>query len=260
MNSFDLGNALRSGKKVYGTAVVSPSPRWPKMIAGTGLDFVFIDIEHIPIDREKLSWMCLAYDLVGLAPIVRIPEPNPDLATAVLDGGACGIIAPYLETVEQIRKLRGAVKLRPLKGKRLARALAGEETLEPELASYIENRNKSNLLIPNLESVPALEIIDELLAVPQIDAVLVGPHDLTSSLAVPEQYDHPKFETAIEQIITACRSRNIGIGIHYSGGIEKEIAWAKKGANMLMHSSDMSLVEMTIKQDLKRFQDELGED
>ena len=119
MTRKQLRTALRSGQRVYGTLIVSDSPRWPAQVAQIGLDFVFIDTEHISIDRKALSWMCQTYSALGLPPIVRIPAPDPYAATMALDAGAAGIIAPYIETVEQVRALRGATKLRPIKGARL---------------------------------------------------------------------------------------------------------------------------------------------
>ena len=110
---------LRSGENVFGTLIVSPSPMWPRALEGSGLDFVFIDTEHIALDRAQVSWMCQTYARMGLAPIVRIPSPDPFEATKMLDGGAAGIIAPYVETAAQAQALRGAVKLRPIKGRRL---------------------------------------------------------------------------------------------------------------------------------------------
>ena len=119
MTGRQLSRALRSGKRVYGTLIVSHSPRWLDVIEKLGLDFVFIDTEHIAIDRIELSWMCNAYRALGIAPIVRIPSPDPYYASMVMDGGANDIIAPYVETVEQVKALSGAVKLRPIKGMRL---------------------------------------------------------------------------------------------------------------------------------------------
>jgi hypothetical protein len=115
---------LRCADRLYGTLIVSPSPHWVPVVASLGLDFVFIDTEHIPLDREKLAWMCQAYHAVGLPPIVRITSPDPYEACVALDGGAVGIVAPYVETPEQVRELVGAVKKRPLKGRTLARHLA----------------------------------------------------------------------------------------------------------------------------------------
>src|SRR5206468_10866866 len=139
---------------------------------------------HIAIDRKELSWMCQTYAGFGLPPIVRIPAPDPYAATMVLDGGAAGIIAPYSETVEQVKALRGAVKLRPIKGARLEAVLEGRAKFEPDLAAYQQERYEDNLLIINVESRPAIENMDALLAVDGVDGVLIGPHDLSSSLGM----------------------------------------------------------------------------
>lgn len=72
-----LPDKLRGGTRLFGTMVVSPSPHWPAAIKATGADVVFIDTEHIPMDRHQLSWMCRTYDAMGMTPIVRVPEPEP---------------------------------------------------------------------------------------------------------------------------------------------------------------------------------------
>lgn len=77
MDGKSLRNKLRNGDKVYGTLIVSTSPKWLDVIDKIGLDFVFIDTEHIPIDRDRLSWMCHGYEGKGIVPIVRIPSPDP---------------------------------------------------------------------------------------------------------------------------------------------------------------------------------------
>src|ERR1041384_6156770 len=109
MNSTQLRAAIRGGNRAYGTLIVADSPRWPAQVVQIGLDFVFIDTEHIAIDRKELSWMCQTYAALGLPPLVRIPSPDPFAATIALDAGAAGVVAPYIETTEQVRALRGAV-------------------------------------------------------------------------------------------------------------------------------------------------------
>ncbi len=133
---------------------------WPRALEGCGLDFVFIDTEHIALDRGQVSWMCQAYSRMGLSPIVRIPSPDPFEATKMLDGGAAGIIAPYIETAAQSQALRGAVKWRPLKGRRLEERLAGGP-FEPELEAYVRGRNEQALIL-NIESVPAMEALEQI--------------------------------------------------------------------------------------------------
>jgi len=248
MGGRDLAKALRNGQKVFGTCIISPSPHWPPMIKNLGLDFVFIDTEHIPLDREQLSWMCRTYKALDLVPIVRIPKPDPSLATCALDGGACGLIAPYIETVEQVKQLRGAVKLRPLKGKRLEDALNGVE-LEKEVKDYLEEANKDNLLIINIESIPGIAALDEILKVPDLDAILIGPHDLSINLGIPEQWKHPKFDNAVKEIIRKTRAQGIGVGIHHSFGITEEISWIQYGANLVLHASDLVAVREKLTED-----------
>ena len=260
MRGRELSEALRSGKRVYGTCVLSTSPMWPAAVASVGIDLAFIDTEHVPIDRNQLAWICGAYSARNVAPIVRIPEPDPYLACMVLDGGAHGVIVPYVESPAQVRELRGAVKLRPLKGQRLKNALDEKEALDGEVETYLEKFNRNNVLIVNIESVQALEALDDILAEPGLDAVLVGPHDLSINLGVPEQYDHPDFQAAIGTIIKKARAAKVGVGIHFSNGIEAEIEWGKQGANLIMHSSDLTLFRSVLSADLKRFREELGEE
>jgi 2-keto-3-deoxy-L-rhamnonate aldolase RhmA len=259
MNGSELAQALRAGDRVYGTCVLSPAPQWPSMIASAGLDFVFLDTEHVVLDRNELSWMCQAYTGHGLAPIIRIPSPDPYRACQMIDGGAAGVIAPYLESVDQVQQHRGAVKLRPLKGQRLQRVLAGEEQLDDTLQQYLDNYNKNNVCIINIESVPALEALDDIVAVPGVDALLVGPHDLSINLGIPEQYSHPLFEEAIQTIIKTGRSAGLGVGIHFSDGMDPMIGWAKSGMNLILHSSDKQIVSENLKADINRFHTELGD-
>ena len=250
MNGKQLIKALRAGERVYGTAIYSPSPIWPRVVKNLDLDMVFIDTEHTPHDRHTVSWLCQAFSSLNLAPVVRIPSPDPYQAQMVLDGGASGIIAPYVESVEQVKALGGAVKLGPLKGEKLRAALDGDIELEPPLLDYLARRNAHKALFINIESLPALERLDELLALPYVDAVLVGPHDLSCSLGLPEQYDHPDFDAAIRRIIATSRRHQVGVGIHHNF-THHEIAWIQAGANLVMHSSDISAFNRALTAEFK---------
>lgn len=248
MTPVELAQSLRAGQAVFGTLIVSPSPRWPDVVRGCGLDFVFIDTEHIALDRAELSWMCQTYAALGLPPLVRIPSPDPYAATMVLDGGAAGVIAPYVESADQVQALRGAVKLRPIKGRRLQRLLDGEAP-GGELGPYMAEGAANRLLIVNIESVPAIEALDSILAVPGLDAVLIGAHDLSCSLGVPENYDHPDFLKACETIFRKARAAGIGAGIHFWGEIEQRTRFLQLGANLLIHSADISLFRKHLKRE-----------
>src|SRR3954470_12654540 len=141
MTGREIIKALHEGRYVFSSAIVAASPLWPALAKKTGIDFVFVDTEHIPLDRQTLSWTCQTYQALGLPPVVRIPCNDPFEACKALDAGAGGIIGPYVETAEQVRDLAGAVKYRPLKGRRLFDAMHSGAALEPELREYLEKRN-----------------------------------------------------------------------------------------------------------------------
>jgi 4-hydroxy-2-oxoheptanedioate aldolase len=258
MTGREIVQALHDGRHVFASAVVGMSPLWPDLAKKTGIDFVFVDTEHIPLDRTTLSYLCQTYQALGLPPVVRIPSNDPFEACKALDAGAGGIIGPYLETADQVRALVGAVKLRPLKGRRLAESLRDRNTLEPELADYLEKRNDDKILIANIESVPAIENLHEICAVPGLDAVLIGPHDLSCSLGIPEQYGHPRFDEAVRTIFRVAREHGVGAGIHFWLGLEQEITWAKAGGNLVMHSSDLAAFSRTLKSEIEQLRKALG--
>jgi 4-hydroxy-2-oxoheptanedioate aldolase len=259
MKGREIRDALHSGRRIYSTAVTAPCPRWPDLVRRAGADFVFIDTEHTPLGRETLSWMCQAFAALDVPPVVRIPSPDATEAAKVLDGGAGGIIGPYVETADQVRALAGAARWRPLKGRRLHEALKDPRTLEPELRTYLEARNDDTILIINIESVPAIENLDEILSVPGLDSVLIGPHDLSCSLGIPEQYSHPRFNEAVQTIFRGARKHNVGAGIHFWEGLDREIAWARSGANLIMHSADLTFFRQQVERDLTELRTALGD-
>ncbi|MDD4889515.1 MAG: aldolase/citrate lyase family protein [Phycisphaerae bacterium] len=262
MTVSEMRKTLSGGGRVYGTLVVSPSPHWPGAMAGSGLDFVFIDTEHIALGRETVSWMCRAYGAAGLAPIVRIPSPDPFAASGMLDGGAAGIVAPYVETLTQVQALRGAVKLAPLKGERLARMLSGAEQPEPALAEYLAARARDRLLLVNIESLPAIRNLDTILAVPGLDGILVGPHDLSCSLGAPEDYTSAAFSTALRGIFEATRRRGLIAGIHFMncGPVSLAIEWMHWGCNLIVQHADIVYAARGLADDLHAIRRAFGDE
>ncbi|MEE3199115.1 MAG: aldolase/citrate lyase family protein, partial [Planctomycetota bacterium] len=106
---------------------------------------------------------------------------------------------------------------------------------------------------------PAVENLDQLLAVPDIDAVLIGPHDLSTSMEIPEQYDHPDFDRTVRLIIEKARASGIGAGIHFWENLDQEIQWERHGANLFLHSADVLLFTAALKKDLSTARGALGD-
>ena len=255
----NLLQKLKDGEMIYGTCIVSTAPIWSKSLTPALLDYVFLDTEHIPMDRNELTMLCQVYKAIGLATIVRIPSPDPFLACMAKDAGAVGVLAPYVEDVGQIRQMVGATKYRPLKGERLSRVLNGTETLEPELINYLDKYNEGSMCLINIESIAAVKNLSSLLDVPGLDAVIIGPHDLSINMGLPEQYDHPEYEQVVRTIIHQTRKKGVAAGIHFPGNPERQIKWMKEGVNIVMHSSDMALFNQKLNEDIAKIKEAAGE-
>lgn len=260
MTAKEFRQALKNRQRIYGTQIASTSPRLVDAVKGAGVDFVFIDTEHIPIGRETLSWMCQAYRNAGLPPVVRIPAPDPYQACMVLDGGAACVKVPYIESADQAREMAGATKFRPFKGRRLRALLEGQPP-PPHVAEYIRKFNEDYSLLLNIESIAGMAALDEILAVPGVDGIIIGPHDLTCSLDAPEDYRGGAFDAAARQILARCQAASVsaGLHVHHPDCVNDEIAWAKAGANVIIHSGDITLFRQTLLRDMARMRQALGD-
>jgi 4-hydroxy-2-oxoheptanedioate aldolase len=175
------------------------------------------------------------------------------------DAGAVGVLAPYIENKGQVQQMVGATKYRPLKGERLQNVLTGKEELSPVLKAYLDNFNQDSLCLINIESTIAVQRLDELLSVPGLDGIVIGPHDLSINMGLPEQYDHPDFEKAVKEIINKARTKGLAAGIHFPAHPEYQIKWVKEGANIVLHSSDMRLFSQKLSEDLNNIKKAVGD-
>ena len=238
MNGEELKAKTRAGGIVYGTMLsVARNPRWAATIAGLGLDYVIIDSEHAPRGRSEIADLIAGLGGVDVVPIVRVPIPSSHYITMALDAGAQGILAPYCETPDEVREVVGASKWRPLKGDLLRRVVEQGEFPSDASREYLERRNRNSICIVGIESVPAMEALEEIVAIDGVDAIFVGPNDLSISLGVPDQYDHPRYEAALRTIIATCQARNVPVLIHHQTA-ELTQRWLREGARFVLHCTE----------------------
>lgn len=265
MIGYEFRNALRKGSPLYGTLLTSTSPKSFDVILSLNLDFVFFCAEHVAYNPETLSWMCRAFKAAGINPVARILEPSPYLATQALDAGAGAVLVPYVEDVEEVLSLVGAVKYRPLKGKKLARILHGEEKPSAELTQYLQQHNRNNTLLLNIESETAVDNLSQFAQIPSfdgpgVDGFVIGPHDLSTSYEMPEKYRSPEFMNLTTSLIKQARDLGVAVGGHtgYRGSLELQKDWVKAGANIILHCSDMLLFADKLQADLNELKFILG--
>jgi len=262
----EFRDALRSGKNVYGTMITSASPKIFDVMLSLNLDYVFFCDEHVAYNPETLSWMCRAYKAAGINPIVRILEPDPFMATRALDAGAGAILVPYTEKIEDVYDLVGAVKYRPLKGEKLKRLLYGKEKPTPELEAYLKNHNKNHTLLINIESPAGVATMEEFFSIqsvdgPGVDGIVIGPHDLSTSYDMPERYMSKEFLDLSCGIIKKAREFGVAAGGHNGsrGTLDLQMEWAKAGATIIMHSSDMFHFADKMQDDLNHLRELKGD-
>jgi len=195
MNGYELKQKVQSGGIVYGTMLsMIRNPRWAVPVAGFGLDYVIIDSEHTPRDRTEMADLMASMLPSGICPIVRIRIPDSHYVTMAVDAGSHGVLAPYCETVDEVMEVVAATKWRPLQGALARKAVETGDLPSEASKKYLEDKNKNNVCIVGIESVPAIENLPNILKVKGIDAIFVGPNDLSISLGIPDKYDDPRYE------------------------------------------------------------------
>jgi 4-hydroxy-2-oxoheptanedioate aldolase len=173
-----------------------------------------------------------------------------------IDAGAHGIIVPYLETLEQAQAMVGAVKFRPLKGKALEAALQTGEHIDHEVQDYLRDYNSHVALIFMIESQEGIDNLPDILTFGGVDAILVGPHDLSISLGIPEQYDHLRFEQALDQVIAICQHHGVAAGMHLTfGTVEQMAKWVAKGLTFVPVRGDTLFVAYGAQYEISRIKE-----
>ena len=238
MNGAELKDRVQNGGIVYGTMIsMGRNPRWGSAFSNFGIDYAIIDTEHSPRGRTDVADFIAAFSFSGVVPIVRIPIPDSHYVTMALDAGAQGILAPYCETVAEAKEVVGAAKWRPLKGELLRKAVDSGEFPSQATKEYLEARNRNNVCIVGIESVPAIENLENILKVEGIDAIFVGPNDLSITLGIPDQYDHPDYEAALREIISKCQAAGVPTLMHHQT-VPLTVKWLQEGARFVLYSSD----------------------
>ena len=233
---------LRAGKLQLGTGFGQlRSPEIPRMLAAAGFQWAFVDTEHGGFDLETVQDICRVSVMVGLCPIVRVGELQYSLVARALDCGAQGIMFPRVESPELLERAISWTKFPPL-GVRGYGLTAVQIDYEPlSFTQVIEHINSNTMVVLQIETRRAVEAREELLAVPGIDAVMVGPADLSISLGVPGQFQDPKMVEAMEAVRDSCLRRGIAPGTQTRTPALAKF-WKERGMLFLGCSNDTGML------------------
>lgn len=187
-------------------------PAIAEIMAGEGFDFLGVDMEHTATELSEFYHLALAVQGTGCEVLARLPECDASLAKRVLDLGAAGIIVPSVNTPALAAQSVAMAKFPPagVRGASLCRATGYGK----DFAGYYQRHNDEVVVVVMLEHIDAVNQADAILATPGIDAVLIGPYDLSTSMDLAGQLDHPKVQAAQQTILQACQRAGVPGGIH----------------------------------------------
>jgi 4-hydroxy-2-oxoheptanedioate aldolase len=235
-----------AGEPAFGAWLAIPSTFSAEAVAHMGFDYVCIDMQHGLIDYAATAEMLLAIHSAGATPIVRVPSNDFATINKVLDAGALGVIVPMIETVADVEAAVRACRYPP-EGTRSYGPTRAPLVAGPD---YFATANDKLACIPMVETRSALEHLDAILAVPGVDAIYVGPNDLSLALGQrPGSDNPPPYQDAYQRIAKSCNRAGITAGIHANAKLaEKHVT---TGYNMITITTDLSALTASCARDLK---------
>ncbi|MEQ8965847.1 MAG: aldolase/citrate lyase family protein [Azospirillaceae bacterium] len=234
---------LADGKPAFGTWItLSPHPRVVKILAAAGFDFVIIEMEHTDFTLSEVGVLAMLARECGLVPIVRPPGTiKPHDLTRPLDAGAQGLLLPAVESAEQMRAIVEATKYHPLGNRPMNLKGPHTDYHAGQPKEMIAHLNAHTLSVVMIESRRAIDALDDILAVEGVDAIMIGPDDLSQDLGVPGEMQSPVLLEAYEEIFAACRKAGVPYGLScHSPDLARK--WVDKGATWLPYSNDAAMV------------------
>jgi 2-keto-3-deoxy-L-rhamnonate aldolase RhmA len=238
-----LRDALRGGKPLIGTLLTVDSTEVAEALALSGFDWIFIDLEHgsLSIQDAQRALQAIANRCHTL---VRVPDGTTENIKRVLDMGCSGIIVPMVNTVAYAQRIAALSKYPPV-GERSV-GIGRAQGYGLRFTEYLEVANEQTTVVVQIEHRDAIANVDQIVAVPGIDAVFVGPYDLSNSMGLVGQVNHPDVRAAIDKVRATCARTNSPMGI-FCSTTEQAQREIKSGFGLVAVGADLSLMTNSAK-------------
>jgi 4-hydroxy-2-oxoheptanedioate aldolase len=248
MQENKMKHKLAQGEVVLGTWMVNLRVNaLVNMIARSGFDFMYIDMEHSGTSLETIADLCLVAQLSGITPIVRPSGKLPHLLSKPLDCGAMGLLIPHVDTPEEARDVVQHTKYYPLGEKGMPPPGVQTGFTVPDRERFFETMNRETILIAQIESKMGIDRIDEILSVDGIDAAVIGRSDLSQDLKIPGQTKHPKVIECVEHLIEACKKHGTFPGLLVNS-IQEAKEWMGKGIKIVPFGNETNILMKAYKE------------
>ena len=249
--SASLRSRLKRGDLLIGTLVTLTSLESAEVLAEVGFDWLFVDLEHslLGIREAQAIFQTVSHKIDC---IVRVPLNDEIWIKKVLDSGAAGVLVPQVNTIEQARQVVRFSKYPPL-GRRSVGVMRANGYNLPT-TEYLEHANAETAVIIQVESFSAVENIHEIVAVDGIDAVFVGPYDLSASMGKTGEFDDPSVKAALESIRQACLAGGMPLGI-FAATVDRAKAYIGEGFRLIAVSEDLLLMAQAAREVARALKD-----
>jgi 2-dehydro-3-deoxyglucarate aldolase/4-hydroxy-2-oxoheptanedioate aldolase len=245
MRENNVKKRLAEGRVSLGTFVFEFNTSGIARIAArAGAEFVVFDMEHTGWSVETIRAL-FATCPPETVPMVRIPATEYHFIARVLDMGAMGVMVPMVESVQQAETIARSAKYPPAGRRGAAFGVAHDDYAGDDILSTMASANSQQLLIAQIETVAGVEAADSIAAVEGIDVLWIGHFDLTNSLGIPGQFDHPKFKEAVEHVTQACRTHD-KIGGFMASDVDNANSLIKQGFRMLAYGGDLWIYQQAL--------------
>ncbi len=196
---------------VLGPFSKTTDPSFIECMGFAGFDFAIIDMEHGPTTVESAQNLIRAAQLAGILPLVRVKEDVFSLIGSVLDIGAGGVLIPHVNTIDYLKRILDNAKFAPKGQRGVCRYVRAADYSSKRKEEYFKLSN-DNLIIIQVEGLEAIKNIDDIISFGGFDVMFIGTYDLSQSLGVIGQVDHPLVREKIDEVIEKCRATDIVVG------------------------------------------------
>jgi len=231
---------LQHGEVLLGQMILELfTPGIGPMLDACGLDFVIFDMEHGRCDLALLSEMIASCRGSNIFPMARVPDVNFAPLSRALDIGARGVMVPRVETRQQAEDIVSQLKYAPQGRRGVALGIA-HDLYRAGNAEFFARANDEIAVILLLETEKAMENLDEIVSVPGVDVAWMGHYDLTVSMGIPAQFDHPRLLAAMDALVASCRKHGVAAGF-LPPTPESAVHWIDKGFRAISLGSDIGV-------------------
>lgn len=235
-----LKKALNEGKTVFGPFMKLSSPAIVEILAHAGFDFVIIDTEHGPLTVETAENLVRAAQLAGIDPVIRVTDNDPSKISRALDIGAHGVQVPQVSSRADAERTVRAAKFAPEGERGVCCYVRAADYSAFGKHKYFPSANENTLLLVHIEGLAGVENIDEILSTPGIDVIFIGPYDLSQSIGLTGQVDHPSVIAKAKEVVDKARAKNIAVGT-FVDTVEGAHKWQALGVQYISFAVDVGI-------------------